>query len=468
MSLNKSGFVNTVNVNWKLDFYSLIRLAIPLGIAQLISIGIMTSDIWAMGRLGSFDLAAGGLAIRYYQPFYFFALGMLVVISSLTSQALGASDMTSVRRVFRQGMTVSIAFGLILALPIISGIWLLPALGQDEILVNHAAPFLVISAFTLPLMFLFLVMRFFSAAYGKPYVQLLGAIIALSCNLVGNELLAFGFLGVPELGLVGIALSTAVCFLIGTLSMALIIGFRAPFNQIQPFRRLWVMDWQITKKILKVGTPNGVMVMSETGMFAVASIMMGVFGTAALAATAIATQLAGICFMIPLSIAQASAILIGRAAGSQDTKKVARMSIISLGLGIAVTSVMTLLIYLFHLPLIDIFLRQDDPLLQAVTNFAIPFLLITALFQLVDGTQAIAASILRGINDTAIPAMIGFICFWGGGLFTGYLLAFKVGLGPNGIWFGLACGLTLASIILTARCFRFLSKMKVSKKVVLG
>ena len=116
------------------------------------------------------------------------------------------------------------------------------------------------------------------------------------------------------------------------------------------------MDWQITKKILKVGTPNGVMVMSETGMFAVASIMMGVFGTAALAATAIATQLAGICFMIPLSIAQASAILIGRAAGSQDTKKVARMSIISLGLGIAVTSVMTLLIYLFHLPLIDIFL----------------------------------------------------------------------------------------------------------------
>ena len=74
MSLKKSGFVNTLNVNWKLDFYSLIRLAIPLGIAQLISIGIMTSDIWAMGRLGSFDLAAGGLAIRYYQPFYFLHL----------------------------------------------------------------------------------------------------------------------------------------------------------------------------------------------------------------------------------------------------------------------------------------------------------------------------------------------------------------------------------------------------------
>ena len=460
--------VGRSNVKWKLDFYSLVRLSVPLGMAQLISIGIMTSDIWAMGRLSSFDLAAGGLAIRYYQPFYFFALGMLVVISTLASQSLGANDMTAVRRVFRQGMTVSVVFGLILAIPTVSGIWLLPVLGQDKILVSHAAPFLIVSAFTLPLMFLFLVMRFFSAAYGKPYVQLLGAIIALLCNLIGNELLAFGFFGVPALGLVGISLSTSLCFLVGTVSMGLIIGLRAPFKQIEPFRRLWVVDWQISGKILKIGVPNGVMVMSETGMFAVASIMMGVFGTAALAATAIATQLAGICFMIPLSIAQASAILIGRAAGSRDTEKVARMSIISLGSGIVITSIMTLLIYLFHLPLIDIFLRQDDPLLQAVTNFAIPFLLITALFQIVDGTQAIAASILRGINDTAIPAMIGFICFWGGGLFTGYLLAFNLGLGPNGIWFGLACGLTLASIILTARWFHFLSKMKASKKVVLG
>lgn len=468
MFFKKFRVVNIKNVNWKLDFFSLVRLSIPLGIAQLISIGIMTSDIWVMGRLSSFDLAAGGLAIRYYQPFYFFALGMLVVVSTLASQALGANDMTSVRRVFRQGMTVSIVFGLLLAIPTISGIWLLPILGQDKNLVSHATPFLIISAFTLPLMFLFLVMRFFSAAYGKPYVQMLGAIIALICNLLGNELLAFGIPGVPALGLVGIALSTAICFFIGTLSMGLIIGLRAPFRQIGPFRRLWVMDWQISRKILKVGTPNGVMVMSETGMFAVASIMMGVFGTAALAATAIATQLAGICFMIPLSIAQANAILIGRAAGSKDIQKVARMSLISFGLGLAVTSVMTLLIFLFHKPLIDIFLRKDDPLQQAVTDFAIPFLLITALFQIVDGTQAIASSILRGINDTAIPALIGFICFWGGGLFTGYLLAFKLGVGPNGIWFGLACGLSLASLVLTARCFRFLSKMKASKKVELG
>ncbi len=457
-----------INTIWKADFLKLVRLSIPLGIAQLLSIGVMTSDIWVMGRLGSFDLAAGGLAIRYYQPFYFFALGMLIVVSSLTSQALGAKEMTSVRRVFRQGMIVAFVFGLILAIPVISGIWLLPMLGQDPELVRHATPFLVISAFSLPLMFLFLVMRFFSAAYSKPYVQLFGAFVALLCNLIGNEILTFGFFWIPNLGLIGIALSTAICFLIGALSMGLIIGLRLPFREIKPFKRWWVIDWKITKKMLRIGSPNGIMVMSETGMFAVASIMMGVFGTAALAATAIATQLAGICFMIPLSIAQASSILIGRAAGSQDTQRVTSISIISIGLGLGVTSILSLLIYFFHLPLIEIFLRLDDPLRQAVTNLAIPFLLITAFFQIVDGTQAIAAAILRGINDTAIPAIIGFFCFWGGGLFVGYLLAFKAEVGPNGIWWGLACGLTLASLILSLRCFLFLSKMKISRRVELG
>ena len=457
-----------INTSWTSDLANLVQLSIPLGIAQLISIGVMTSDIWVMGRLGSFDLAAGGLAIRYYQPFYFFALGMLIVISSLTSQALGAKNTTAVRRVFRQGIIIAIIVGLLLAIPVISGIWLLPMLGQDPGLVHHASSFLIISAFSLPLMFLFLVMRFFSAAYSKPYVQLLGALIALLCNLVGNELLAFGFLFIPKLGLIGIALSTAICFLIGAFAMGLIIGLRSPFKLIQPFRHWWVIDWEITKKILRIGSPNGVMVMSETGMFAVASIMMGVFGTAALAATAIATQLAGICFMIPLSIAQASSILIGRAAGSQEAKRVSRISIVAIGLGLGVTSVLSLLIYLFHLPLIEIFLKHDDPLRQAVTKLAIPFLLITAFFQIVDGNQAIAAAILRGINDTAIPALIGFFCFWGGGLFVGYFLAFKAELGPNGIWWGLVSGLTLASLIFSARCFWFLSKMKASRRVILG
>ena len=72
------------------------------------------------------------------------------------------------------------------------------------------------------------------------------------------------------------------------------------------------------KKIGQVGWPNGFLVMSETGMFAVAAFLIGLFGAAPLAAAGIANQIAAMAFMIPLSIAQACVIRVGRSAGAEN------------------------------------------------------------------------------------------------------------------------------------------------------
>ena len=71
---------------------TLLKLAVPLCIAQIASISILTADIWMMGQLSAFDLASGSLAIRLYQPFYFFSLGLLSLTGPLVAQALGAGD----------------------------------------------------------------------------------------------------------------------------------------------------------------------------------------------------------------------------------------------------------------------------------------------------------------------------------------------------------------------------------------
>ena len=67
---------------------TLLKLAVPLCIAQIASISILTADIWMMGQLSAFDLASGSLAIRLYQPFYFFSLGLLSLTGPLVAQAL--------------------------------------------------------------------------------------------------------------------------------------------------------------------------------------------------------------------------------------------------------------------------------------------------------------------------------------------------------------------------------------------
>ena len=55
---------------WATHLRKTLNLAIPLALGQLMSIGINTADIIAMGQLGTRELAAGSLAVRYFQPFF--------------------------------------------------------------------------------------------------------------------------------------------------------------------------------------------------------------------------------------------------------------------------------------------------------------------------------------------------------------------------------------------------------------
>ncbi|MEC8127877.1 MAG: hypothetical protein VX082_05970 [Pseudomonadota bacterium] len=59
--------------------------------------------------------------------------------------------------------------------------------------------------------------------------------------------------------------------------------------------------------------------------------------------------------------------------------------------------------------------------------------LLTALFQISDGLQAIAMSVLRGVKDTRIPAIVAITSFWISGVAVGALARFSPGFGPTGV-----------------------------------
>ena len=78
----------------------------------------------------------------------------------------------------------------------------------------------------------------------------------------------------------------------------------------------------------------------------------------------------------------------------------------------------------------------------------------TALFQLFDGTQVVASGALRGLTDVKVPTVITFVAYWLVSLPLGYGLAFHSGLGPRGVWIGLASGLACAAVLLAGRFVR--------------
>src|SRR5690606_4018878 len=101
--------------------------------------------------------------------------------------------------------------------------------------------------------------------------------------------------------------------------------------------------------------------------------------------------------------------------------------------------------------LVMAFIDIADPANAAVVSLAVTFLALAALFQIVDGAQAVGGGMLRGLQDTRVPMIYAAAGYWGVGLPLGVGLAFWGGLGGVGIWIGLSCGLAVVAVLLISR-----------------
>jgi len=446
----------------------LTKLTLPLVASQIASFGIMTADIIMMGQLSVFDLAAGSVAIRYYQPLYFFTLGLTAVISPLISQSIGAGNSGEARRTFRQGLVIALLLGLISMPLVMFASPVLQWLGQGADVAAHARGFLFWSGLSLPAFFLFMIFRFFVIGNQKTSAQLIVTLTGLGVNVILNPIFANGGFGIAAMGLEGIAIATLISYMVMNVMMAFYVQFNRAFRDLEPFVRLWRIDTALMRRIIRLGVPNAVIVLSETGMFIIAGFMIGTFGTAALASAGIANQIAAMAFMVPLGLSQATATMVGRAAGENNALHVGVSGWSAHMLGLIIAVPMTAILLLFPESLANVFINPLDANYDEALPIIIAMLFYIGLFQVFDGMQIIASAKLRGINDTKIPAVIAVLSYWGVGIGSAILFAFIFGFGPASVWGGLGIGLATASFVTTHRWARHLSQIAKGRAILVG
>ena len=88
---------------------------------------------------------------------------------------------------------------------------------------------------------------------------------------------------------------------------------------------------------------------------------------------------------------------------------------------------------------------------EEVLALAVVFIPIAGFFQVFDGLQVVSAGALRGAGDTRVPMLVNILGFWLIGLPTSLVLAFPLGLGPAGLWWGAVAGLGSVAVFLLAR-----------------
>ncbi|HVU28771.1 MAG TPA: MATE family efflux transporter [Sphingomicrobium sp.] len=440
------------NRAWLDELRSSLALAWPLILANLTQQVIQATDVLLMGRLGSTELAAATLALNLTFTFNLLMLGLITASSPMMATALGrrSNAVRDVRRTFRAGLWL-----LALALP---PYWLvlwnigtlMRAFGESAELAHEGQRFMRAYMWCTGPWLVFQLLRNFVAALERPRVVLWLSLGGIALNALLSWSLIFGHLGLPALGLPGGGLGSTLTWFILCFALIAVTSLGRRFRRFHLIGHFWRFDPERTMAMVRLGWPIGVTMALEMGVFALAAYFMGWIGAPAVAAHAVALQIAALTFMVPLGLGQAATVRVGLALGRRDEAGITRAGWTAWVMGVGFMGAMALVMWSIPRELVTLFLT-DTPENAMVISLAVSFLRVAAAFQLVDGAQVIGAGMLRGLHDTRWPLLFALVGYWVVGLGIGSWLAFGVDWKGVGIWIGLATGLASVAILMLAR-----------------
>ena len=424
-------------------------MGLPLVGGHLGQIAIGVSDTVMAGWYSVEALAAVTLASTYFFVLLIFGSGFAWGVMPLVAAFDAEGDEVGLRRATRMGMWLSMGFA-VLALPLM--IWSRPIMalmGQDQALADMVDGYLFIAAWGIFPALMVMVLKSYLAALERTQVVLWITLLAGVANVLANYAFIFGNWGAPELGVRGAAIASVTSHSVSLVAVVIYVLWKMPQHQM--FVRLWRPDFEMLARVFRLGLPIGFTGLSEVGLFAASAVMMGWLGTVALAAHGIALQLASITFMVHLGISNVATIRAGNAYGRRDPAHLARGAITATVMS-ALVAVLTIFVFvMWPEPLINLFMQRDEPARDQILVIGVGLLAMASLFQLVDGAQAVALGILRGVQDTTVPMLLAGFSYWIVGMPASYLLGFVFDLEGVGVWLGLVFGLVVAAILLNAR-----------------
>jgi MATE family multidrug resistance protein len=447
------------SITWRAHFSAILRLGLPLIGGHLAQIAIGVTDTVMLGWYGVGALAAGALGASVFNVLMLVGSGFAFAVMPLVAGAVTRSDDDQLQGVTRMGLWLSAAFA-VAVLPLMYWSGALLFFGQDPEVAANAQNYLRIAGWGMfPALFA-MVGKSVLSALERTRVILWVTVLAAGCNAVVNWVLIFGNLGFPELGLRGAATASLMAHAAALGGIVIYTRVWNAPNRHSVFAGVRAPDWPRLLQVFSLGWPIGITMLAEAGLFTASAIMVGLLGEAPLAAHGIAMQLASVTFMVHLGLSQVATVRAGQAMSADDPVSLRRGAIVVAVCSAAFAAVAISVFLLAPEFLIGLFLSLDDVRAPEIVPIATSLLLAAALFQFADGAQVIALGLLRGLQDTRAPMIIAGVIYWCVAAPAGYLLAFKVGLGGQGVWFGLVIGLGLAAIGLCYRFVRRLARMR--------
>jgi MATE family multidrug resistance protein len=431
------------------ELRELWKLALPIAIAQAGQSMMSFVDTAVVSRVGTQALAAVGLATAVYFAISSLAMGLMMGMDPLVSQAFGAGNARRARGLLWQGSYLALIAGTVLAIPLVLVPRLLPSLGVNFAELPELRDYLDWRAPSLVLSLLFLNTRSYlqAAAITRPLV--FATVVANIFNLGADILFVFGgadlpvWCGplrlVPAMGVEGSAIATLLCSVLQWGIVAWAVR-QVPVSGGVPSRRPVRAD---ILQAARVGLPIGLHIAAEVGVFSLAGVMARWLGPESMSAHQIAISYGSLTFTVAVGIGNAGSVRVGWAVGARNTPLARLSGLMAFASGACFMSLCALVFALFPGPLAHLMGTPTE-----VVPLLVPLLMVCAVFQISDGVQGVGAGVLRGAGETRFTFLANMVGHYAVGLPVALLLGFGLKLGVVGIWWGLCAGLTAVALAL--------------------
>jgi multidrug resistance protein, MATE family len=421
----------------------MFTLAVPVVLAELGWMGMGVVDTLMVGRLSPEAIGAVGIGSSLFMGVVIFAMGLLLGLDSLVSQAYGASRLETCHRWLLHGIVLSLIVSVPATFALMALTRLLARWGLDPVVLALTQPYLDVLTWSVLPLLMYATFRRYLQGMGVVRPVMIALFAANVTNLILNWILIYGHLGAPAMGVRGSAVATVFARVAMAAYLLLVIILRERKRRPGLFETPLRIEGPWMRQLVALGFPAAAQITLEVGVFAAATALAGRLAPTALAAHQIALNIAACTFMVPYGLASAGAVRVGHAVGRRDAAGAERAGWTALLFGVAFMSMAAASFIIAPRALIGAFTSD-----QRVIDIGVTLLFVGAVFQLFDGLQGVTTGVLRGLGDTRTPMLWNLFGHWFVGLPFGYLLCFVLDAGVAGLWWGLSTGLIICGIAL--------------------
>lgn len=298
-------------------FYkTLMRIAVPIALQQLVSSSVNLLDVLMVGQMGEVSIASLGLSNQVFFLMTVILFGVSSGMAIFSAQYWGKRDVVNIRRVLGIGLSISVSISFLFMLAVlfvpekVIGFYTndmdVIALGSQYLRIVGLCYIPTAISYT-----------FMSVLRSTENVKLPTAVsaLALSMNIFLNYTLIFGNFGMPALGVRGAAIGTAISRSVECLAMVF-FAYRLRTPVAARIRELFSFDWAFFKNVLNTSFPA----LLNEGIWAFGittyNSIYAHIGTDAIAAVNINSTIESMAFVVFIGSANAAAIMIGNRIGA--------------------------------------------------------------------------------------------------------------------------------------------------------